>query len=147
MSLALLGVPLAVLSVWGRLAGLPWMPDMAVVMAVLAIRFDRDARFVRITLLTAAVEGLVIGRMWSVWPLAALAAGVFAYGAARVVAHRTWIGCGVVAFLGTWVAGGVVRILDGTLATTLAQASATAGVCALFASVAGRRRGGNLPGA
>ena len=61
MSLALLGVPLAVLSVWGRLAGLPWMPDMAVVMAVLAIRFDRDARFVRITLLTAAVARTFLG--------------------------------------------------------------------------------------
>ncbi|MEY2742496.1 MAG: hypothetical protein RIS21_864 [Planctomycetota bacterium] len=146
MSLALLGLPLAVLSVWGRLSGVAWTPDMAVVMAILSIRFDRDARFVRVTLLTAAVEGLVIGRTWAVWPLAALAAGVFAYGAARVVAHRTWIGCGIMAFLATWVAGGVVRLLEGGTTTTWVQASATAAVCALFAVVAGRRRGANLPG-
>jgi hypothetical protein len=144
MSLALLGIPLAVASVWLRVADAAHVPYVAVVLAVLAARFDREGRFVRVTVLTSIVEGLAIGSRASVWPLAALGAAVVTYGVGRAVVHRTWVGCAVSAFLGAWAAGAVVRVLDGVAGPTLPQTLSTAALAGLLAFVAGRRRGMNL---
>ncbi len=143
MTLAILGMPLAVIAVWLRLAGVPFVPDVTFATVVLASRFDPHLRVVRVSILTGLVEGLTLGTSWLSLPMAGLVEAWFAYGIRSVIPGRGPVSTALMTIPATLLGEGALRVM-GAPATpvwgTVLSTSVLTGLLSLLASRQGSFR-------